>query len=89
MPVQVIEQTTKDLSPTRRTYLPRKDNMAQAVAARKRSLLGLPAAPKDFHFEIPESLRTFSNGDLFVLHDTGKDDPKVSRGYAQHLFPTT
>ncbi len=77
MPVQVLERTTQNLSPTRRVYLPRKDNMARKVANKKRSILGLPATPKDFHFDIPQGLRTFSNGDLFVLHDTGKDDRKV------------
>jgi hypothetical protein len=79
MPVQVVERTTEGLSPTRRNYLPRKDNMARKVANKKRSFLGLPAAPTDFHFEIPESLRTFSNGDIFLLHDTGEDDPKVGQ----------
>lgn len=40
--------------------------------------LALPPVPSNAHFEIPDKLLTYSDGELFVLHDTGAMDPKVS-----------
>ena len=73
----MLERTTETLTAVQRAYLPRKRDQAKTVSAKKRKLLGLPPAPIDYRFNIPDNLRTFANGDLFLLHDSGSDDEKV------------
>jgi hypothetical protein len=46
------------------------------VAGKRKKALGLPPRPADFHFEIPATLMAFSDRNLFVLHDSGRDDLK-------------
>lgn len=84
--MQAVIRTTANLTPTRKRYLPRKDNQASYLATKRKKALGLPPIPADAHFVIPEKLRTFSDGELFVLHDTGVDDEKVREGNVLWFF---
>ncbi len=73
----MVKNTTEKLSPVQQLYLPRKYDQARAVETRKRKLLGLPPAPSNINFELPDKLKTFHNGDRLLLYDSGANDNKV------------
>jgi hypothetical protein len=75
--MMVVSRTTEGLDETRKRYLPRKDNQAKAISKERKKSLGLPPAPKRIDFVLPDKLKAFTDGNLFVLHDTGPTDPKV------------
>uniref|UniRef100_A0A915DKD2 Transposase n=1 Tax=Ditylenchus dipsaci TaxID=166011 RepID=A0A915DKD2_9BILA len=50
--------------------------MRQRLGKKRRRKLGLGLAPTDYSFEVPDQLKTFPDGELFVLEDTGCDDPQ-------------
>jgi len=77
-PSLVVARTIEKLTPIEKRYLPRTDNMRQWVSRKQRAVLGLPAAPSDNSFDIPDTLKSFSDGTTFVLRDTGSEDAKVS-----------
>jgi len=87
-PLAVVKRATEDLTPVQKLYLPRKQDQARAVGTRRRKILGLPAAPVNTRFDLPEALKTFNNGDRLVMHDSGPDDPKVSHGIHSPLQHT-
>jgi len=77
-PIQVINRTTANPIATLKYYLPRKGHQAAHLVKKRKDALGLPPVPSNAHFEIPDKLLSFSDAELFVLHDTGVNDPKVS-----------
>uniref|UniRef100_A0A915DCZ8 PB1 domain-containing protein n=1 Tax=Ditylenchus dipsaci TaxID=166011 RepID=A0A915DCZ8_9BILA len=68
-PLQAVARTTENLSTTQKNYLPTKDGQAALLAKKRKRSLGLPPRPEDIHFEIPEQLRNFHNGDLFKTYE--------------------
>uniref|UniRef100_A0A915DRW7 Uncharacterized protein n=1 Tax=Ditylenchus dipsaci TaxID=166011 RepID=A0A915DRW7_9BILA len=62
--------------------------MRQRLGKKRRRKLGLGPAPTDYSFEVPDKLKTFTDGELFVLEDTGCDDPQRILLFGDTQFQT-
>uniref|UniRef100_A0A915EVE7 Uncharacterized protein n=1 Tax=Ditylenchus dipsaci TaxID=166011 RepID=A0A915EVE7_9BILA len=69
-----VNQSLALLNDAEKRFTPRSSRMRQRLEKKRRRKPGLGPAPTDYFFEDPDELKTFPDGELFVLEDTGCDD---------------
>src|SRR5947209_8374835 len=53
---------------------PSSTRLNNRMRKRRASFLDLPVEPSSINFEVPEKLKFCTNGESFLLADSGKDD---------------
>uniref|UniRef100_A0A915E7A0 MULE transposase domain-containing protein n=1 Tax=Ditylenchus dipsaci TaxID=166011 RepID=A0A915E7A0_9BILA len=87
-PLSAVNQSLALLNDAEKRFTPRSSSMRQRLGKKRRRKLGLGPAPTDYSFEVPDKLKTFTDGELFVLEDTGCDDPQRILLFGDTQFQT-